>query len=81
MGLCLQGVLVKVTEIDFDNTALGNSFRGTSTKFKHQYSAGYLTGTTPFTAYFTGGNRLNILKNNPQVHNPEPHPNLSRPHV
>jgi len=61
-----EGVVVKVTEIDFDNTALGNSFRGTSTKFKHQYPAGYLTGTTPFTAYFTGGNRLKILNNNPQ---------------
>jgi len=65
-GFNIEGIVVKVTEIDFDNTVLGNSFRGTSTKFKHLYDAGYLTGTTPFTAYFTGGNRLRSLNNNPQ---------------
>jgi len=43
VGFNIEGIVVKVTEIDFDNTVLCNSFRGTSTKFKHLYDAGYLT--------------------------------------
>ena len=58
---------MQVTDLDFDNTVYGNSFRGTSTKFTHVYPGGFSTGVEPFVAYFTGGNRLKTLNNNAQV--------------
>lgn len=56
-------VVVDVVDIEHDDSLQGNYFRGTSLPVTHEYaSADY--GGRPYTAFFTGGNRIGTLNNN-----------------
>eukprot|EP00239_Pterosperma_sp_CCMP1384_P004716 CAMPEP_0197855464 /NCGR_PEP_ID=MMETSP1438-20131217/26697_1 /TAXON_ID=1461541 /ORGANISM="Pterosperma sp., Strain CCMP1384" /LENGTH=1343 /DNA_ID=CAMNT_0043470583 /DNA_START=38 /DNA_END=4069 /DNA_ORIENTATION=+ len=59
-----DGVVLQVTNIDFEDTLMGNFFRGTSKTFTHTYPAAYPKVGQPYTAFFTGGNRITTLNNN-----------------
>jgi len=50
-------VVLSIDEVNFEETNVGNFLLGTSS-FYHTYSAKKKNDFTPWTAYFTGGNRL-----------------------
>jgi hypothetical protein len=59
-------VVVEVKDIDHDDSLQGNYFRGTSLPVLHVYAAADYDGS-PYTAFFTGGNRIATLNNNALV--------------
>lgn len=58
-----QTVLMRVSEVDHAENVLGNVLSGSS-QFVHTYPSDTNNGE-PWIAYFTGGNRLADLQNNP----------------